>query len=310
MKAVILAVFALLALAAFTAGQGNGPFSTVPTSLTPIAVTSTSVGLAWGIPGTTTQSNAVDFGGDPVRSFVVTYNVVNSATTFTQYCSGVMINPPCSSTFSATCSDLPGCSTIGFAFNCLVTGLSANTAYSFNVAAINPQGASTASTPIQVTTNLANALPANLLNAPVVAWYTSTQVYLTWAQTSAVANTGNLYGAPYNHGGSRITGYEVTPNDGTSNLAVRQSNGACTELLISNLTAAASYTFTVVAVNGQGKSAAASPGRLIHKRNGSRLIVVAAATSTLTTGTSLLCKRSTLRSQIGQALASSSTSVH
>jgi hypothetical protein len=76
--------------------------------------------------------------------------------------------------------------------------------------------------------------------------------------TSVVATAGNssasvAFVAPTNNGGSAITGYTVTSNPG--NISV---SGTTSPINVTGLTNGTSYTFTVVATNVMGNSAAST----------------------------------------------------
>jgi hypothetical protein len=121
----------------------------------------------------------------------------------------------------------------------VVTGLTNGTAYTFTVVATNAAGAGPASAPSSSVT------PRTVPDAP----------------TSASASPGNLkatvtFTAPSSDGGSAITGYTVTSNPAGG----VDSNGGSTSTshLITGLTNGTAYTFTVVAMNAAGASAASA----------------------------------------------------
>ncbi|WP_339833380.1 S-layer homology domain-containing protein [Paenibacillus sp. FSL R7-0272] len=109
------------------------------------------------------------------------------------------------------------------------------TTYFFTVRAGNSGGLSGES-------NQANATPATVPAAPT--------------NFLAVAGNGEAtvtFTAPTENGGSPITGYEVT--DSSGNVV---TTGAASPIVITGLTNGTSYTFTVKAINGLGKSTASA----------------------------------------------------
>ncbi|MFE4573367.1 S-layer homology domain-containing protein [Paenibacillus chitinolyticus] len=121
-----------------------------------------------------------------------------------------------------------------------VQNLLNGTTYFFTVKAGNSGGLSGES-------NQANATPATVPAAPT--------------NVSAVAGNGEAtvtFTAPTDNGGSPITGYEVTASLG--NVVV---TGAASPIVITGLTNGTSYTFTVKAINGVGKSAASADSNAV-----------------------------------------------
>jgi hypothetical protein len=125
------------------------------------------------------------------------------------------------------------CSTDAAGRSCAVGNLTNGTTYSVAVAATNSLGIGIPSPEIQV-------VPATIPSAP--------------GAPSAVGGDGSVtvsWGAPEN-GGTAITGYAVTSTDGRATCATTKEL-SCTIVGLQNLS---SYTFTVVATNVMGASAA------------------------------------------------------
>lgn len=116
---------------------------------------------------------------------------------------------------------------------CDVTGLTNGTAYTFSVHANNDEGAGVESD------QTSSVTPATVPSAPA-------NVTATREDGKAVVN----FDAPAN-GGSAITGYKVTSHPGGA-----VTHCATTSCEISGLTNGTAYTFTVVATNDVGDSAA------------------------------------------------------
>jgi putative cell wall-binding protein len=117
-----------------------------------------------------------------------------------------------------------------------VTGLTNGVAYTFEVKALNSNGAgpvSAASPPVT---------PATVPDAPSIDTATpgNARAMLTWT-------------APVNNGGSAITGYVITPSGG-SPITV----GNVTSYTVTGLTNGTPYTFTVAAINTAGTGAASA----------------------------------------------------
>ena len=125
-----------------------------------------------------------------------------------------------------------------------VIGLTNGTSYTFTVVATTvagPSAASTASTAI---------IPRTIPGAP----------------TSVSAATGNAQAvvnwiAPGSNGGSAITSYTVSSSPG--NFQATTANGSTTTATVIGLTNGTSYTFTVVATNVAGPSAASTASTVI-----------------------------------------------
>jgi len=79
------------------------------------------------------------------------------------------------------------------------------------------------------------------------------------APTAVSATAGDTtadltWTAPVSDGGSPITGYTVTPNNGTTNLTPVTVSAATTATTVTGLTDGTTYTFTVTATNSVGDS--------------------------------------------------------
>jgi uncharacterized protein (TIGR02145 family) len=116
----------------------------------------------------------------------------------------------------------------------VVTGLTNGTSYTFTVVATNAVGSS----------------PPSFSSAAV------TPITVPDAPTSVLATAGNAQATidftdPTSNGGSAITGYTVTYNQGNNTVSVSVSGSPFT---VTGLTNGTSYTFTVVANNAAGSS--------------------------------------------------------
>ena len=142
--------------------------------------------------------------------------------------------------YTVTASNGATCTATPPTTNCVVTGLTNGTAYTFTVVATNTAGSSAASAPS------ASVTPATVPGAPTAVSGVpgNAQVTVSWV-------------APVSTGGSAITGYTVT--------AIGGSGGSCvalaptTSCAVTGLTNGTAYTFTVVATNAAGPSAASAP---------------------------------------------------
>ncbi|WP_207708939.1 S-layer homology domain-containing protein, partial [Heliomicrobium gestii] len=126
------------------------------------------------------------------------------------------------------------------------TGLTNGRMYYFIIKATNPGGDSVAS-------NELSATPMTVAGAPT--------------NVTAVAGSGQAiitFTAPMDNGGSPITGYEVIASPG--NVVV---TGATSPITVTGLTNGTSYTFTVKAINGVGRSASSTESNAITPRSSS-----------------------------------------
>lgn len=120
-----------------------------------------------------------------------------------------------------------------------ITGLTNGTAYTFTVVATNAKGSGTTSSASN------SVIPVTVPGAPTVV-----------AATAGNAQATVTFTAPTSNGGSAITGYTVTSNPagGTDSNA----GSTATSHTITGLTNSTAYTFTVVATNAKGSSAASA----------------------------------------------------
>ena len=122
---------------------------------------------------------------------------------------------------------------------CTVTGLTNAKTYAFEVTALNAVGASAVSSPS------ASVIPASVP---------------TMGTPSATVNltTATISWSPANGNGSAVTNYLVTASPG--GLTCSTAGTRCT---IGGLNAGTTYSFSVVATNAQGSSAASSPSNVV-----------------------------------------------
>lgn len=135
-----------------------------------------------------------------------------------------------------TTSNPGGFTATGSSSPLVVTGLTNGTPYTFTVTATNAAGTSVASDASTSTT------PATVPGAPT-------------AVSAAAGNTQAVvpFSAPASNGGSTIISYTVTSSPG----GITKTGGS-SPITVTGLTNAVAYTFTVVATNGIGNSAASS----------------------------------------------------
>jgi Domain of unknown function (DUF4082)/Fibronectin type III domain/Bacterial Ig domain len=191
----------------------------------PVFSPSPPPGQATGVSATAGDASAAvswnaPSSGGPVTSYTITPYIGSSA----QPATTVSGNPaPTSATVQA---------------------LQGGTSFTFTVQASNPNGSgpvSAPSNPVTVLSTGAPAAPSNVSAAPATA---SAQV--SWT-------------AP-DDGGSSITGYTVTPYIGsTAQTPTQVSNGSATSAIVTGLTNATAYTFTVQATNSVGTGPASTP---------------------------------------------------
>ena len=176
------------------------------------------------IPSIPTIGTATDVGTS--RAF----NNASASVTFTPGSGGGLVT-----TFTITSN--PGSITAsGSSSPIVVTGLSSNTAYTFNVTATNPYG---------------NAVPSNQSSS-------ITATSIPQVVSGVAATPGNLTASvaftPGATGGKSVT-YTVTPSPSTSTPTF---TGASSPISVTGLTQGTSYTFGVVASNANGSASSVS----------------------------------------------------
>ncbi len=132
------------------------------------------------------------------------------------------------------------CATTG-ATNCIVTGLTNGNAYTFTVTATNAVGTGAASTASPSVT------PATVPGAPV-----------NIAGTPGNGQATVFWTTPSSNGGSAITGYAVTAFPNGATCASNTGNPVTPNCVVAGLSNGTAYTFTVIALNGMGSSAASA----------------------------------------------------
>ncbi|MCD1258977.1 fibronectin type III domain-containing protein [Paenibacillus athensensis] len=222
---------------------------TVSGASSPITVT----GLDYGVAYTFTVAAVSDAGSSPASTATspVTLTTKPEAPTSVSAERGnaqatVSFTPPAfiggTPITGYTVTASPGGATAeGAASPLVVTGLQNGTAYTFTVTAKNAAGTSVASTPSAAVT------PATVPGAP----------------TSVIASAGNgkalvTFKAPTDNGGSAITRYTVTVQPGGKTVT-----GAKSPIVIPALNNGTPYTFTVVAENIAGSSAASDASKAV-----------------------------------------------
>jgi hypothetical protein len=122
-----------------------------------------------------------------------------------------------------------------------MTGLAAGTTYSFKVAAKNINGTSPLTSPISILTfpNPPSAITVDTALTKL------NQVTFSWT-------------APIINGGSPITGYQISWDQGIGSWVVYNSAYTSTSLIVSGLNAGKTYSFKLASINSAGTSALSS----------------------------------------------------
>ena len=204
---------------------GAGPESAASNAVTPTAPTPpgtpTAVSAAAGQEQATVNWTApASNGGSAITSYRVTPYIGAAAQT------PISVTAPASSK--------------------VITGLTAGTAYTFTVAAINAIGTGPDSAASNSVTPTAPPQPPGQVTG-VSATAGKEQATVSWT-------------APASNGGSAITSYRVTPYIGAAAQTPISVTAPATSKVITGLTAGTAYTFTVAAINaiGAGPDSAAS----------------------------------------------------
>jgi hypothetical protein len=241
------------AVVAKTANDGESPQSNLSTAVATPTVASAPVGVSAVLNGD--------------GSVTVTWT--NSATSAEP--AGTVDSPITGYTVAATDSTNPGnggqtVSVDAGTNSATFSRLSPGDSYSFSVQAVNAIGSSAASAPSQPL-----AMPNFVAGAP-----TGVDAVLNSDGSISV-----FWTAPAD-AGSPITGYTVAATDSTDPAHGGQTvtvDGSTTSADFANLAAGDSYTFTVVAVNGAGSSAASAASQPVIVPAASQPVTLAATAS-------------------------------
>jgi hypothetical protein len=222
----------------------TGVISGTPTALSAAAQYIVTVNLQGGGTGLDTLTIAVAVGTPPGAPTNVTAvaGVAQATVSWTAPAS-VGSGPITGYTARAVSDNSKTCSWTTGPLNCVITGLTNGTAYTFTVTASNGAGAGTASTPSAAVT------PATTPGAPT---------NVTASLASGAGTTGTVqvsWTAPTVTGGAAVTSYTVTASPGTATCTATGT----TSCNVAGLTFGTAYTFTVKANNVAGAGTASSP---------------------------------------------------
>jgi len=126
----------------------------------------------------------------------------------------------------------------GLATSAYISGLTNGTTYSVVVTATNPQGAGPGSTPQDVTPATTPGAPTGIIVTP-----SDGTLSVSWTAPSS--------------GGSDITGYTVTADDGVDAPSTCTTDGSSTTCDITELTNGTAYSVSVSATNAMGTTSSA-----------------------------------------------------
>ena len=231
----------------YTVSDGSGDTCSTDGSTTSCAVTGLTNGLSYSF--TVVATNADGPGAASAPSNAVTPSTVPDAPTGVTATAGdsqatvswTASGDEGSTITGYTVSDGSGdtCTTSGT--SCIVTGLTNGQSYSFTVVATNADGPGAASAPSNAVT------PSTVPDAPTGVTTTAgdSQATVSWTASGAE--------------GSTVTGYTVS--DGSGDTCTTDGTG--TSCIVTGLTNGQSYTFTVVATNGDGPGAASAPSNAV-----------------------------------------------
>jgi hypothetical protein len=132
-----------------------------------------------------------------------------------------------------------------------IGGLTAGTAYTFTVRAVNPSGTGPVSNPSNAVTPLAPVAPS----APTGV---SAEPDIEAASVS--------WNEPSSDGGAALTGYVITPYAGATAQPPVEVGASTTSTRITDLIAGTSYTFKVAARNGAGTGTASADSNAVKPR--------------------------------------------
>jgi uncharacterized protein (TIGR02145 family) len=236
------------AITGYTVTSNPGSFTGTGSS-SPIIVTGLTNGTSYTF--TVIATTAVGNSAASAASNAVTPATVPGAPTIGSAVAGntqatVSFTAPSTTGGSAitgyTVTSNPGAITrTGSSSPITVTGLTNGTSYTFTVVATNTAGNSASSAASNAVT------PVTVPGAPTIG--------------SAVAGNAQAsvsFTVPSTDGGSAITGYTVTSNPG----AITRT-GSSSPIIVTGLTNGTSYTFTVVATNAVGNSAASAASNAV-----------------------------------------------